>query len=362
MKEVLVVYTWNTDPNSFGGIKTIIESYIEKEGVFETNGYTLNYFNYKPELVGKYGPWGHVLYAIKQIIALKKYLKKTRFDIVHIHTSRDFLFFKDMFIARMVKRTFNIPVVITVHVGAAETVFKKIGLFKGLLTSLHNKYVNKTLFLSKSIQRDFVKQGFHENRTGVLYNFHNLVPVLTSSVTEKEKGLRLIYVGAIHREKGILDLLTAINDIKDFPCHLDICGTLKDDGIKPIFERKIQQLRGYVTCHGMVRGEEKTRLYEKADLLILPSYHEGFPMVILEALQSKCAIISTQVGATPEILNEENAYWVAIKSPEQIKEAILFFYNNRGILEEMKENNYKMSNYYSLDNHIKQLCGIYNNV
>lgn len=360
MKEVLVVYTWNTNPNSFGGVKTIIESYIEKKGSFEAKGNKLKYFNYKPELVGKYGPLGHVLYAIKQIRALRAFLKKNHFDAVHIHTSRDFLFFKDIFMARMVKITFGIPVIITVHVGAAETVFKKTGLFRGMLISMHNKYVNKTLFLSKSIQQDFVKQGFRETQTGVLYNFHNLTPALISSFTENDNLLRLIYVGAIHHEKGILDLLTALRDLKGISYHLDICGALKEDAIKLLFEGELQHLKDTVTFHGMVKGEKKTILYEKADLLILPSYHEGFPMVILEAMKTRCGIISTRVGASPEILNKENVYWVDMKAPEQIAVAIKYFYNNRDVLETMKENNYLLSANYSIDAHIKNLCDLYN--
>ena len=53
---------------------------------------------------------------------------------------------------------------------------------------------------------------------------------------------------------------------------------------------------------GTVVGEKKERLLRKADFLVLPSYHEGLPMVVVEAMAAGLAIVATPVGGIPEIV------------------------------------------------------------
>lgn len=363
MKNVVVVYTWGISNNVFGGIKTILESYIKNQDLFLSLGYNPQYFNYKPELVGKYGKLGHMIYAIRQQRALSRYLMSVESSIVHIHTSRDFLFMKDIALARMIRKRFGIPVVITIHVGSIVTVFSKTKLFKGWLINLCNKYLNKFVFLTESIRAEFISEGLEDNKTTVLYNFHNLEPLLSKPNEDASRNtLKLIFVGAIHREKGILDLLQAIKMVHHLDIHLDICGTVKDSSILKEFEQTIKELGSVVSMRGLVRGIEKTLLFEQADVLVLPSYHEGMPMVVLEALSAKCAIISTRVGGTPEILDDTNAYWIDIQSPSQIAEAIGFFYNNRIALSKMKESNLLLSERFSIQSNIENLCDVYESV
>ena len=51
MKNIVVVFTCNNSINTFGGIKTILDSYAQQESVFESFGYKLFFFNYKPNLL-----------------------------------------------------------------------------------------------------------------------------------------------------------------------------------------------------------------------------------------------------------------------------------------------------------------------
>lgn len=361
MKDVLFVYTFNTSSKSFGGIKSILESYFNNIKLFDTREYRINLFNYKPELVGKKGKIGHVLYGIKQTYMLWRYLRHHHCDLVHFHTSRDFLFMKDVLMAKMIKRRFGIPVLMTIHVGAAETVFSKTVFFQNSLIKTANKYIDKLLFLSKAIKDDFINLGLSAERGDVLYNFHDLTPLTVPDERKQSDTINLIFVGAIHQEKGILELLTALKSLS-IPYHLDICGIVKDLHIKDEFDKITKEMSGKVTMHGMVSGAEKTQLYLNADVLVLPSYHEGMPMVILEALSTKCGIISTRVGATPEILDESNALWVDVKSSSQIADAVVYLYSNNDTLNNMKVNNFNLSRKFSLEYHIESLCSIYNSI
>lgn len=64
------------------------------------------------------------------------------------------------------------------------------------------------------------------------------------------------------------------------------------------------QLDDCVHFNGFVSGEKKTGLLRRTDVFVLPSYNEGLPISILEAMSYGCAILSTPVGGIPEIVRD----------------------------------------------------------
>lgn len=77
-----------------------------------------------------------------------------------------------------------------------------------------------------------------------------------------------------------------------------------------------------VTFHGFVGGGQKISLLEKAHVFILPSWNEGLPIAILEAMSYGCAIISTPVGGIPEVV-KENGVLVHPGNKDEIAKAIV---------------------------------------
>lgn len=347
-----------------GGVATVINQYLEHRNLFEKNGYSVEVFDYVLPSVFKKLPsqCREFLYGFLQKRALKHYLKNNEVEIVNIHTSREWLFLKDLVLAKAVSRKYGTKVVLTVHVGAASTVFKRIERFKEYVVKALNFEVSKTVFLSKQIQGEFIALGVDAERTAVLYNSHNLTPVNLGSDLKRNAALQLLYVGALHREKGILELLEALCALTDVNFHIDICGLHTDQSIVPAFNRYIELLGNKVSLRGYVSGSEKTMLFAHADVLLLPSYHEGMPLVILEALASGCAIISTKVGTTPEILTDQNVRWVNKQSSEEIKAAVKVLSQDAQLLHKLQNNNLALSQNYTMQSHIQRLCRIYANV
>lgn len=78
-----------------------------------------------------------------------------------------------------------------------------------------------------------------------------------------------------------------------------------------------------------------------SDIMTLPSYTEGFPNVILEGMAAGCALVVTDVGAMPQMLEEENSeqYGVVIKpqDPNSLKDAIVNLLNNPKLKESLRE-------------------------
>lgn len=119
-------------------------------------------------------------------------------------------------------------------------------------------------------------------------------------------ALSLLLVGHWTPRKGILAALTAL-ERADPAVTLDLVGEQDRDAAYASQVRALLQspaLAGRVQVHGRVSDQELARLYAQADVLLLPSTHEGYGMVLAEALAAGLPIIATRVGAVPEVVRD----------------------------------------------------------
>ena len=354
----------NAKGNAYiGGVSTMLNSYFQNSDEFIKHDCEIEPFDFQPIREYRNSKIANVSYIFAQRKALSKRLKAESDVIINIHTSRDFLFLKDVFLAAMVNKKHSVPVVLTVHVGDIDTVFHRTERFKNKCVKLINKYVSRVVCLSNHIKEQFICAGIIPEKCVVLGNFHCLAPIDENVRIERASKLQLLFVGAIHREKGIIELLDALINLHELDVSLDICGKITDSTISEAFENKVKQLGDRVRVHGYVVGEKKSALYECADVLVLPSYHEGFPLVITEALAFGCGIISTRVGATSEILSEsDNVIWAEIADVNSLEASIKKLYDDEKLLIEMKSKNKDLGLSYGINEHIKKLCLIYKEV
>lgn len=361
-----VSFSMKMPHNSYvGGIASIINSYMTGSDLFAKNGYDIELFNYQNSAVEKIkvSILKNIAYGIMQICAARKYVKSSNIDIFHIHTSRNSLFLKDLVLLKAVKKAGVKHALLTIHVGKAETVFEKIPKWmqKTCIKTMES-YADKILFLTKGIQNEFIACGLKSERTSVLYNFYDIKPGNAELSESKDENLHLLFMGMINRDKGILELLTALQMVDDIPFVLNLCGTLTDESIRQEFEQKCQELGHKVNLRGYICGLEKDTVFAETDIFILPSYHEGMPLVILEALAGGCGIVATPVGATVEILDENNVSWVTVGSADDIAQRIRELYFNKTLLNKMKEKNLQASVQYTKEAHISKLCEIYRRI
>jgi glycosyltransferase involved in cell wall biosynthesis len=167
-----------------------------------------------------------------------------------------------------------------------------------------------------------------------------------------------MFMGSIDERKGVFDLIEAIKQ-SNCKTHLKIYGGfLNDSFTKNRFERLIRNDASIEYC-GYVSGEKKEEAYSNSDVFVLPSYAEGMPIVIMEALAKGCAIVSTNVGAIPEVIGNENGYIVNPGDICAIRSAIEQIDLDRAKLKTIKRNNIEKSKNFSLEKNVKFLCSIY---
>ncbi len=123
------------------------------------------------------------------------------------------------------------------------------------------------------------------------------------------------------QKKGVYDIIEAAKRIENPNVVINLYG----DGELEIFEKLIQEnnLQDKVKIKGWISGEQKNKAIKESDIYILPSYNEGLPMSILEAMACGLPVISTPIGGIAEAVKDGvNGYLIQPGDYEALTEKI----------------------------------------
>ena len=137
--------------------------------------------------------------------------------------------------------------------------------------------------------------------------------VLQEIIPSSEK-LRFLYLGRYERRKGIEELNKALKSRKrnDFEFHF----------VGPMPEEKRLKEK-YIVYHGEIRDKKKlSEVIQSCQVLVCPSWSEGLPNVILEAMANGLAVIATDVGATRILVSDANGILLSDSQPSSIQTAM----------------------------------------
>ncbi len=139
-----------------------------------------------------------------------------------------------------------------------------------------------------------------------------------------DRPLRLVYVGRLVRTKGLFEVIEALKQLKHAgrEFQLSIAGGGPDQsGLIAASEEA--DLKDRVRFLGSVFAAEKSRLWLESDLFVLPSYMEGLPYSLLEAMAAGCVPIVTPVAAIPDVMRHgEHGLFVPVKNPGALAGAV----------------------------------------
>ena len=129
-------------------------------------------------------------------------------------------------------------------------------------------------------------------------------PTVPRRINQENAVKRLLFVGNLSERKGVTDLLQALScpGFENFQLELVFAG----GGDIPRYQADANALglEKVVRFTGWSEQNEVAALMAQADILILPSYDEGLPLVILEALANGVAVVCTPVGEIPSVLHD----------------------------------------------------------
>jgi glycogen(starch) synthase len=161
-----------------------------------------------------------------------------------------------------------------------------------------------------------------------------------SLVVRSSETPELLFVGRLIREKGIYELLEAFAAVRSRrTCRLTVAGEGPE----------LEQLRAQVSQLGVAADVEFTGhileddlngIYRRADVLVLPSYSEGLPTVLLEAMSFGLPIVTTRIrGAADHLVEGENALFVPSRDSGALAEAMDRLLDDEALRGAMGENN-----------------------
>lgn len=228
-------------------------------------------------------------------------------DIIHIHFSTGMSFYRKYIIFKIAMFK-GFKIVIHLHSSSFHEYYDNSSKFRKKL--IHNFFNQSDLvFVLSEYWKEYCSQFCTKSKLKVLNNGASTTKFFRRK--PESSVINIACMGRLGKRKGTYDLIEAFERL----CleHSNLKLVLGGDGdverVRKIVRDK--QLKDRIEVPGWVTGNKKIEIFQKADIYVLPSYNEGMPGSVLEAMAVGTAIISTSVGGIPEIVqNHINGYLI----------------------------------------------------
>ena len=160
----------------------------------------------------------------------------------------------------------------------------------------------------------------------------------------------ILFVGTLQPRKNLENLLKAFQVIvAKHDLNLVIVGASgwKSSGMRDVIEGMSEKVRNKIDFKGYIDDHELIDLYRKARIFAAPSLHEGFGLIILEAMASGTPVVTSPSGAIPEIFGD-HVHYADPHSPEDIAEKIIELLDNRRLQKKMIDAGLNYSKNYDI--------------
>ncbi|ULG72701.1 glycosyltransferase family 4 protein [Macrococcus brunensis] len=314
---------------------------------------------------------------LKSILAMYKVFKKEKPVIVHVHTpvaavlgrvaaklagvphivytAHGFYFHEGM-----TKRAYKIFFNIEKYIGRYFTDYIFTQSREDYQLARSSKFLrnNNYLYISNGIELDGQYDYKKINQT--------YIAQLRKELQIDNTDIVFSFLGRLVEEKGIFELLEAFDQLSEKYPHIKLICM----GGLPSSERdkkSAQQLEYYksnkaIKFIGQVYDAQN--YYALSDIFILPSYREGMPRSIIEAMSMRNAIIATDIrGSREEVDDGINGLLVKVKNVEDLKNKMEILINDSTLVSKMKQAAFlKAYNEYHEKDVVQKQLNVFNNL
>lgn len=290
---------------------------------------------------------------------MSNYITTRDIDILHIiHT--DFVF---NFLPELKRRHPKLKVIVTMFNDRVEHFEKSVDA---------EKHVDKFTSDNHKVGQHYIDLIGDSDRVVIIPNgidcVTNFNPALFNREEERSRlnleidDIAVFFVGRISPEKNPDVFLKAAKEVTDKSSAVKFF-VIGDGPIKPMVEDMVESI-GKDSVRYLGYQSEIARYLSSADIFVLPSSIEGFPLSILEAMAMRLAIISSDVGAVAEVLdNGADGIIVTPGVVSEITDAVLLLEHDRPYMEQIKDRAQKKllgtySNKKLGDNYMKLYKGL----
>lgn len=305
-------------------------------------------------------------YLIHRRREIKKVIDSFQPDIIHIQgTGPQLMLLKH-------KNVNNI--IVTQHGIMKEEKKYQLGLknkikfgFKSIIESIYFKRIKNLIFIS-----NYNKNLLTNKQLKNILNTKNIPnpinPLFFSFENDTKKANRIIYIGAINKRKGLINLLKAIQILKNknIDFHLDVIGGYTSDSYKNLINTYLSShfIKSNIKFHGWKSQKYIGKMMTKNTIFVLPSYQETLPVSIAEAMATGLVVVANNVGGISEmIINDKTGFIYDENNVQDLSDILEKLYNNMEIIQ-LVSSNAKLSakQLYSPEYVAKSTYNFYHNV
>lgn len=287
--------------------------------------------------------------------------KQNKYDLYHIHTASNGSTFRKMLYVRNLKKH-NKKVIMHIH-GAEYMKF-----FENLSQKNKNKVIkclkacDTVIALSEDWKSKF-EDSFGLTNCVAIENGINMMNFRDAISNIKDNAHTFVSLGRLGHRKGTYDILDAVElvhkEIPDILVYLGGDGEI-DKAKEIVIDKKLEN---NVEIVGWADFDKKIELLKESSVFLLPSYNEGLPMAILEAMSCGKAIISTTVGAIPEVIDNENGVLITPGDVRALSDAMIKMCNDAEYVKKVSYNNMKkIEKEYDMHIMHKRIEAVYDNL
>jgi glycosyltransferase involved in cell wall biosynthesis len=268
---------------------------------------------------------------------LARLLRRLDVDVLHthVHVAANVL-------GRFAARAAGAAVISHLHI---ENHFRPLRLARAPLVGLDNataRLCARLVAVSDATRLAFARQGFP---TGLLETVHNGVDAaallaappagLRDDLGIPGEALLLAHVGRLAPVKGQRELIEALRGLQRDDAHAVFLGRDLERGGD--YTRELQHAAGPNVHFAGFRADAASALRE-ADALVLPSWIEGLPLVVLEAMAHAKPVVATAVGGTPEaVVDGETGLLVSPRDAPALEAALARLLDDAGLRRRLGE-------------------------
>lgn len=235
------------------------------------------------------------------------YMSRSNTQVVHIHVSSNMSFYRKLVI-HCIARMKRLPIISHLHGSEFREFYAAGSAVQKRLIRYFFERSAIVLTLSQS-WTDFINEIAPGARTRILYNS---APIsLYAGSGNASESIRILFMGTLGDRKGTPDLIEAFRRVAEKNPRAKLL--LGGDGDIARFQRLVAEhdLTERVELLGWVGPEAKVQTFLNCEIYTLPSYNEGLPGSVLEAMAAGKPIVTTPVGGIPEAVEEGgNGYLV----------------------------------------------------
>lgn len=329
MEKILIVGPSST--KSKGGMSTVIGEILEDNEL--KNKYDIS--AYESYIDGT--KFRVLLYSIWAIFKFIVTGQAKKYDVYHIHAASYGSTFRKRIYLKIIKK-YKKKVILHIHGAEYMVFFDKLSKKKKRQVIDTLQVADMVIALSNEWKNKFDNK-FGLTNCYVLENGINTEKLAPAIVDTKKNQTSFVTLGRLGKRKGTYDLVDAIEiarkKVPNIRCYLAGDGEI-DKFCNIIVERGLQN---NIEVVGWADFTKKLELLSKVSTVVLPSYNEGLPMSILEGMATGKAIISTTVGAIPEVVKEENGILIQPGDVQALADALVKCSTNLKMLEDMSQKN-----------------------